>query len=219
MAGRRTSPSWPICLNGRCVRHDGVTRKADQDRQAARRYGQPPRPGRSYAKAYDRAAARRSRPGRPHRDPAHPARRLSRAIPGRVPGRRQRRLPPGTLPAASSDAAAVAAARGRLRKSGLRGRERSRADRKRPVGIGCGCHHGLGREGRGGQAPTAEQVSYRIEFGGQALVQLNGLPPEAFDALVECVVVLADEPWDAVVIVTVTVSWRNWIDSWRTGSR
>ena len=43
-------------------------------------------------------------------------------------------------------------------------------------------------------------MSYRIEFGGQALVQLNGLPPEAFDALVERVVELADEPWDAVVM-------------------
>jgi hypothetical protein len=43
-------------------------------------------------------------------------------------------------------------------------------------------------------------VSYRIEFGGQVLVQLNGLPPEAFDALVERVVELADEPWDAVVM-------------------
>lgn len=43
-------------------------------------------------------------------------------------------------------------------------------------------------------------MSYRIEFGGQALVQLNGLPPDAFDASVERVVELADEPWDAVVM-------------------
>jgi hypothetical protein len=43
-------------------------------------------------------------------------------------------------------------------------------------------------------------VSYRPEFEGAALVQLNGLPTAAFGALVERVVVLVDEPWDAVVI-------------------
>jgi hypothetical protein len=47
----------------------------------------------------------------------------------------------------------------------------------------------------------AEPVSsYRIEFGGPALVQLIGLPPEAFDALAERAAELTDEPWDAVMM-------------------
>jgi hypothetical protein len=40
-------------------------------------------------------------------------------------------------------------------------------------------------------------VSYQVEFEGLALVQLNGLPPDAFDALVERVMVLVIAPWDA----------------------
>jgi hypothetical protein len=43
-------------------------------------------------------------------------------------------------------------------------------------------------------------MTYRIWFEGKALVQLNGIPKAAFDALVEKVVVLLDEPWDATVI-------------------
>jgi hypothetical protein len=43
-------------------------------------------------------------------------------------------------------------------------------------------------------------VSYQVRFEGAALVQLNGLPAEAFDALVERVVDLVDEPWDASVM-------------------
>ena len=43
-------------------------------------------------------------------------------------------------------------------------------------------------------------MSYRPEFEGGALVQLNGLPRAAFDALVARVAVLVDEPWDAAVI-------------------
>ena len=43
-------------------------------------------------------------------------------------------------------------------------------------------------------------MNYRPEFEGDALVQLNGLPGAAFDALVERVAVLVDEPWDASVI-------------------
>jgi hypothetical protein len=43
-------------------------------------------------------------------------------------------------------------------------------------------------------------VSYSVRFEGGALVQLNGLPAVAFDALLERVVVLVDEPWDAAVI-------------------
>jgi hypothetical protein len=42
-------------------------------------------------------------------------------------------------------------------------------------------------------------VSYRVRFEGAALVQLNDLPAAAFDALVERVVDLVDEPWDASV--------------------
>ncbi|MGH7734924.1 MAG: hypothetical protein ACREOE_14845, partial [Gemmatimonadales bacterium] len=37
-------------------------------------------------------------------------------------------------------------------------------------------------------------------FEGGALVQLKGLPATAFDAMLERVVVLVFEPWDAAVI-------------------
>lgn len=40
-------------------------------------------------------------------------------------------------------------------------------------------------------------MSYHVGFEGKALIQLNGLPPEAFDAMVERVVDLVDAPWDA----------------------
>jgi hypothetical protein len=40
-------------------------------------------------------------------------------------------------------------------------------------------------------------MTYRVEFEGAALVQLNGLPSAAFDALVQRVVALVQEPWDA----------------------
>jgi hypothetical protein len=40
-------------------------------------------------------------------------------------------------------------------------------------------------------------MTYQVEFEGAALVQLNGLPPAVFDALVERVVALVQEPWDA----------------------
>jgi DNA-binding transcriptional ArsR family regulator len=43
-------------------------------------------------------------------------------------------------------------------------------------------------------------VSYRVRFEGAALVQLNGLPGAAFDALLQRVVDLAEEPWDAAVM-------------------
>jgi hypothetical protein len=43
-------------------------------------------------------------------------------------------------------------------------------------------------------------VSYRVQFEGGALVQLNGIPSDAFDALVERVVALVEEPWDAIVM-------------------
>lgn len=43
-------------------------------------------------------------------------------------------------------------------------------------------------------------MSYAVRFEGGALVQLNGLPTDAFDALLERVVVLVDEPWDAAVM-------------------
>ena len=43
-------------------------------------------------------------------------------------------------------------------------------------------------------------MSYGARFEGAALVQLNGLPAVAFDALLERVVVLVDEPWDAAVM-------------------
>ena len=40
-------------------------------------------------------------------------------------------------------------------------------------------------------------MTYRVEFEGAALVQLNGLPSAAFDALIQRVVALVEEPWDA----------------------
>ena len=43
-------------------------------------------------------------------------------------------------------------------------------------------------------------MSYQVRFEGAALLQLNGLPPAAFNALVERVTDLVDEPWDAVVM-------------------
>lgn len=46
----------------------------------------------------------------------------------------------------------------------------------------------------------AAVVSYRLRFEGAALVQLNDLPAAAFDALVERVLDLVDEPWDASVM-------------------
>jgi hypothetical protein len=43
-------------------------------------------------------------------------------------------------------------------------------------------------------------VSYGVRFEGTALIQLNGLPADAFDALVARVVDLVDAPWDASVL-------------------
>lgn len=40
-------------------------------------------------------------------------------------------------------------------------------------------------------------MNYRVEFEGNALVQLNGLPLDAFDALTDRVVDLVRAPWDA----------------------
>lgn len=40
-------------------------------------------------------------------------------------------------------------------------------------------------------------MSLRPEFGEPALVQLNGLPPDAFEALVGRIATLTLEPWDA----------------------
>lgn len=42
-------------------------------------------------------------------------------------------------------------------------------------------------------------MSYQVEFVGNALVQLRGLPRDAFEALVARVVELVDAPWDASV--------------------
>jgi hypothetical protein len=43
-------------------------------------------------------------------------------------------------------------------------------------------------------------MTYRVEFEGAALAQLNGLPSAVFDALVRRVVALAQDPWDADLI-------------------
>jgi hypothetical protein len=43
-------------------------------------------------------------------------------------------------------------------------------------------------------------VAYGVRFEAYALVQLHGLPSEAFDALLDRVVELVEAPWDAVVM-------------------
>ncbi len=43
-------------------------------------------------------------------------------------------------------------------------------------------------------------MSYSVRFEGPALIQLNGIPPGAFDALVERAATLVDEPWDAAIM-------------------
>ena len=43
-------------------------------------------------------------------------------------------------------------------------------------------------------------MSYGVRFEGGGLVQMNGLPGDAFDALPGRVVALVDEPWDATVM-------------------
>ena len=43
-------------------------------------------------------------------------------------------------------------------------------------------------------------MTYRVRFEAYALVQLHGLPSEAFDALLDRVVELVEAPWDAVVM-------------------
>lgn len=40
-------------------------------------------------------------------------------------------------------------------------------------------------------------MTYRVEFHASALAQLQGLPPTAFDALVDRVSKLVDAPWEA----------------------
>ena len=45
-------------------------------------------------------------------------------------------------------------------------------------------------------------MTYQVEFEGAAFVQLNGLPPAAFDALVERVVALVQEPWGADLMIS-----------------
>jgi hypothetical protein len=42
-------------------------------------------------------------------------------------------------------------------------------------------------------------MAYQVMFAGPALLHLNGLPGDAFDALVDRVVALVDQPWDATV--------------------
>lgn len=49
-----------------------------------------------------------------------------------------------------------------------------------------------------GPGPAQGELTGRLE--GAALIQLNGLPAAAFDALVERVTALVDEPRDAVVM-------------------
>jgi hypothetical protein len=43
-------------------------------------------------------------------------------------------------------------------------------------------------------------VTYQVRFEGNALVQLNGFPGDAFEALLARILELVDAPWDAVVM-------------------
>lgn len=43
-------------------------------------------------------------------------------------------------------------------------------------------------------------MSYGVRFEGPALIQLNGLPADAFDALLRRVIDLVDSPWDASIL-------------------
>jgi hypothetical protein len=43
-------------------------------------------------------------------------------------------------------------------------------------------------------------VSYQVSFEGNALIQLNGFPEDAFEALLARVLELVDAPWDATVM-------------------
>lgn len=43
-------------------------------------------------------------------------------------------------------------------------------------------------------------MSFRVEFHAAALAQLQGLPPHAFDALVERVAKLVSTPWEAQIL-------------------
>lgn len=43
-------------------------------------------------------------------------------------------------------------------------------------------------------------MNFRVEFHAAALAQLQGLPPQAFDALVERVTKLVSAPWEAQVL-------------------
>lgn len=43
-------------------------------------------------------------------------------------------------------------------------------------------------------------MTYHVRFEAYALVQLRGLPGDAFDALLERVMELVEAPWDAAVM-------------------
>jgi hypothetical protein len=74
----------------------------------------------------------------------------------------------------------------RMRCGQTGGRDTDRGDRP-----------GLGPQSCRRSAAAPGRVTYRAESEGSALVQLNGLPRAAFDALVERVAVLVREPRDA----------------------
>lgn len=42
-------------------------------------------------------------------------------------------------------------------------------------------------------------MSYQVQFDGNALIQLRGLPHDAFEELLTRVLELVDAPWDAAV--------------------
>jgi len=52
-------------------------------------------------------------------------------------------------------------------------------------------------------------LSYRVEFHAAALVQLKGLPSDAFDALVSAFVHLVNAPWDAMPLYPTEPEYRQ----------
>lgn len=52
-------------------------------------------------------------------------------------------------------------------------------------------------------------MSYRVEFHKTALVQLNGFPSDALDALISRVADLVDAPWDAMPLYPTEPEYRQ----------
>src|SRR5690606_34800955 len=148
------------------------------------------RKGPSRERAARRAAPHRSRP---RLDPRPPARAPPPAVPRRVPGRDGRgRARDVALEAARRDAQPLAPARPDVRqphlRAGPRRRRRRRARHPRRAG-----HPRMGRAGRPPERPLS--MPYRVTFHAAASASIPGLPAEAFEALVEVLVMAGRDPY------------------------